>query len=370
MYYDWRKIDGYQCPLKIVIAKRGIGKTFWKVKDAAQRFITKGERFVYVVETGDMVKELSRNNGEKFWSEILKYYADCNTSKKRYFYNKLTHLTLEEDNQEELGELMYKRNINTKLTGSTIKIDGKTAGYILDMNSYGEIKRNNFSFVKTVIIDEFISEKFDKTTLQNPRKISSIIQSVARLKDVRIYMLGNSIRKEDSILSRMGFKLEKYGFYKKYDKHGLFAVIHFVDPEDYPEFAKAHDKSVAGRFSAMLGETNEEDNVFISDLPKDRILKDFSYKKNGFTLNVVKDDIIVSIKELKDGNFACVPFAGINTKNLYCLTEKEQGFKFGYHIICNLALRKTLTNMLRANVIYYYSEIEYTQLKLIIKGER
>lgn len=45
------------------------------------------------------------------------------------------------------------------------------------------------------------------------------------------------------------------------------------------------------------------------------------------------------------------------------MTEKEQGFKFGYHIICNKALRQTLMDMLKSDCIYYYSEIEYNQLK-------
>ena len=77
-------------------------------------------------------------------------------------------------------------------------------------------KRNNFANVGLIIVDEFISEKLDKTTLDNPRRISSIIQSVLRLEKVRIYLLGNSVRLDDPILARMGFKLEKYGIYKKW----------------------------------------------------------------------------------------------------------------------------------------------------------
>ena len=30
---------------------------------------------------------------------------------------------------------------------------------------------------------------------------------------------------------------------------------------------------------------------------------------------------------------------------------------------------KEVMNMLKADIIYYYSEVEYNQLKLIIKGE-
>ncbi len=363
MYYDASKIDSYRCPVKIIVSRRGLGKTFHYVKLFTERFITKGERFIYVVETGEMVDELAKNNGEKFWASLINYYKEQDTSRKRYFYNKLTELIITEDEAE--NQVMVK----AKLVGGTIKINGETAGYLLDMNSFGEIKRNNFPNVRNILIDEFITEKLDKTALDNPRKIASIIQSVGRLKDINLILLGNAIRFDDPILSRMGFKLNKYGFYKQYDNHGLFAVLHFVDPADYPEFAEAHDKSVAGRFSKMLGETNEEENKFKSDLPEDRrLVLPIKYKKGGYILNVVKEDVAVSIKELEVGGYACVPFNGRATM-LYCMTEKEQGFLRGYRVICNKVLKQSLLNMIKANIIFYYSEVEYTKLKFIVKGD-
>ena len=365
MYYDYSVIDGYHCPVKIVVSRRGLGKTFGKVKSFVEKFLTKGEKFIYVVETGDMIKELARDNGAKFWNAILEYYAEQDTARKRYFYNKLTETSIEDvegaDGESSVSSI-------AKLIGGTIKIGGVTAGYIVDFNAFGELKRNNFNGVKRVFVDEFISEKLDKTTLDYPRRISSIIQSIGRLRDIEIYMAGNTVRLDDPILSRMGFKIEHYGFYKRYDKHGLVCVLHFVDPSDYPEFADKHDKSVAGRFASMLGETHEEDNKFMEDLPKNRRLNSFKYKKNGYSINIVKDDIIITIKEREDGTYACVPFSNRGVSKLYCLTEKEQGYKMGYHIICSKSLRQTLMDMLRADCIYYYSEIEYNKLKIIVQG--
>lgn len=368
IWYDYSKLDSYNCPVKIVVSRRGLGKTFGRIKRYVREFVFTANRFIYVVETGEMVKELTRNNGEKFFSALLEYLSECDTSRKRMLYSKITELKTDEDDETGRGGI-FNRKVNAKLTGATIKINGDTAGYIVDMNSYGEIKRNNFNKVKYIFVDEFISERLDKTSLENPKKISSILQSVARLRDVEVDMAGNSVRFDDPILSRLGFKIEKYGFYKKYDEHGLFAVLHFVDPEDYPEFAEAHSKSVAGRFAKMIGETNEEENKFASDLPKDRRLNVFKYRKGGWSINVVKENTIITLRELENGNIACVPFSNRNVKNLYCLTEKEQGFKLGYLIICNKALRQTLMNMLRADIIYYYSEVEYSQLKLILKGD-
>lgn len=371
IWIDFRKLDGYQCPVKIAVGRRGLGKTFGKKKKYIERNITKKHRFVYVVETDEMVKQLTKNNGEKFFADIIKHYGEYDTSKKRYFYDKITELKLEDDDSENnVEESIFNRAPKAKVTGGTIKINGDTAGYIVDINSYGELKRNAFVDVKYIFIDEFISEKMDKTTLDYPRKISSIIQSIARLKDVEIFMAGNAIRFDDPVLSRMGFKIDKYGYYKKYIDGKLFAVLWFIDPADYPEFADAHNKSVAGRFAKMMGETNEEENKFLSDLPAEKRLNNFDYRKNGMSISVVKNDIIVTLKELKNGNIACVPFANRGNTVLYCLTEKEQGYKLGYQIICNNALKQMILNMLRAGVIYYYSEVEYAKLKSIIKGDK
>lgn len=364
MYYNFSKIDSYRCPVKIVLAQRGIGKTFAKVKKGIETYITKGTRFIYVVETGDMVQELTRNNGEKFWCNILEYYNEQDTSRKRYFYNKLNSIEVVSDGEDEVKQQVQ----NIKVIGGTIRINGGTAGYIIDMNSFADLKRNNFANVEYIIVDEFISEKLDKTVMLNPRKLSSIIQSVARLKDIKIYMFGNSVRPDDPILARMGFKLTRYGYYFKHDREGLFAVLHFVNPEDYPEFKEASKKSVAGRFAAFMGETNEEENSFATDLPANRRCLRFNFKKNGWFINLVRDDMIITLKEMSDGNIACIPFTGRNAQNLYCLNEREQGFKLGYHIRWYKELRQTIQNMVSANVVYYYSEIEYTKLKTIIKG--
>ena len=371
MYYNYSKMDSYHCPIKIVVSRRGLGKTFGKLKTYTEKFVTSGKRFIYIVETGEMVKELTRNNGEKFWSALIEYYSKCDTARKRYFYERLTELKVydSEDEENQKEETIFTRSVKAKIIGGTIKINGETAGYIIDMNSFGELKRNNFNGVKYILVDEFITEKLDKTALENPRKIASIIQSISRLRNIEIYMLGNAIRFDDPILSRMGFKLDRFGFYKKYDEHGLLAILHFVNPADYPEFAEAHDKSVAGRFSKMIGETNEEENKFLEDLPKNRRLTNFRYKKNGWFVNIVRDNIIITLKELQSGGIACIPFARSITTTLFCMTEKEQGYKLGYHIICNKALRQTLMNMLKAEIIYYYSEVEYNQLKIIIKGD-
>ena len=119
MFYDYSKIDGYHCPIKIVVSRRGLGKTFGKLKSYTEKFLDKGERFIYIVETGEMVKELTKNNGEKFWSALLDYYSKCDTYRKRKYYEQLTSLEVEDFDENE--------NAENDLFGSNKNILIKTA---------------------------------------------------------------------------------------------------------------------------------------------------------------------------------------------------------------------------------------------------
>ena len=185
MYYDYSKIDSYHCPIKIVVSRRGLGKTFGKLKMCTERFVTKQNRFIYVVETGEMVQELTKNNGEKFWSALLEYYSEQDTARKRYFYDHLTELKVEDNDEDADGyKELFTRQVKARIVGGTIKINGETAGYIIDMNSFGEIKRNNFNKVKYIIDKAYDKDinicfnpaPFDRSILDLPlEKVSLLV---------------------------------------------------------------------------------------------------------------------------------------------------------------------------------------------------
>lgn len=264
MYYDWRKIDGYNAPVTVVLAKRGIGKTFKRVFIAVKDFCLKGDRFVYVVETEDMVAELSQNHGEKFFASILEYMRENQTH-----LNSNILARMGENSEVTEGDTL------NKIKGGTIIIGGETAGYIVSINGFAKLKRNNFVQVRYLIIDEFIPEEINIRHLKFAYKVVSLVQSIARLKNIKIYMLGNTIRLDDIILSRMGLSDMKPGEIRKIkDKYGLLVVCHRVDNKEYEEFTEKSDESVAGRFAKLLKEDNLERNEFKQDIPANLLIGD------------------------------------------------------------------------------------------------
>ena len=256
-HYNFRKIDSYNTPIRIVISRRGLGKTFGALLKGLKGFIDNGKRFIYVVENDEQAKELSRNKGEKFFGAILEYLENPVTFSDKKLANTLLGKSLE----------LSEGDILNQLKGGVILINGVTAGYIVSLNSFARFKRNNFVNVKYIIVDEFIPEIVDVRTLQNPRKVVSLVQSIARNSDVIIYLLGNSIRINDSILARLELHNLKEGEIRLIkDEFGPFIVCHYVSNKEYTSFAKEAEKSVSGRLATILNEDNLDKNTFVDDL--------------------------------------------------------------------------------------------------------
>lgn len=266
MYYSYRSIDGFKAPIRVVLSKRGLGKTFGALMKAFRSVAFENKRFVYVVETLEMVKTLSQNKGEKFFAAILSYLESPKASRKD---KQLLSLLRPESGDTEVEE----GDVFNKIQGGTIKVGGNTAGYIVSLNDFSNLKRNNFINVKYIIVDEFISEEVDIRTLRNPYKLVSIIQSIARTQNVIIYMLANTVRLNDPILNKLGFSNIKLGEIKCLkDKYGAIAVCHYVDNKEYDEFNKVADASVAGRFAKLMNETTLDDNTFKETCPKELMI--------------------------------------------------------------------------------------------------
>lgn len=353
LYYNWRTLDGYPAKVYNVIGGRGIGKTFGRVYIAIKDFILKRKQFIYVVETLEMVKVLSQNRGDKFFRAIIDYLSEqAQTSKRKA--RLLAQL------QGEVSE----GDVFNKIRGGTISINGETAGYIVALNDFANLKRNNFGNIGDVIIDEYIPEKQDIRTLDNPRKLVSIVQSIARLKDIRIYMLTNSVRLSDSILVRLGLHTMKLGEIRKIkDKYGLFMVAHFVDPNEYKELELKKDASVAGRLAELLGESNLDKNTFIDTIDS-KLLIPRNRKGSHLFCCLHGSDLSIRINITKDHtDYYIMEDYGENTRKRVCLDKADTQPYVNYiPTYKDLFLTK-----LQGGHIYFENSLIYEKFKKIMK---
>lgn len=359
MYYSYRRIDGYGLPLEIILARRGIGKTFGAIKDKCiWKYITKGKRFIYVVHTLEMVKTLTQNRGERFFAGVLKYARENPSCKNRRI------LDLLEGSKVEDFEMLDKTRPNSYTVGGAIKAGNQTMGYIVAFDDFDNLKRNNFIDVGTIIIDEFIGEKTDIRVLKKRYKMVSTVQSIARTQDVQIVMLANTVRSDDPILERLGIQNMKAGEFRVLKVDGEpFGVCHFVDNNEYEDFSKMADNSVAGKFAKLLGETTLDENIY-SDLINKDLLLPAKLAPNHLMVCIHGEVGSVRIHATQDHSiYYVLEDYGSNNRRRFCIDKKYVSPCVYY----NPEWKDVLLNKLENNQLRFESNGIYFLFKSILK---
>ena len=70
MYYDYDKISSYNATFNMIITNRGFGKTYGAKKRAINKFLKKGEQFIYVRRYKSELKKVK----DKFFEKIKKEF--------------------------------------------------------------------------------------------------------------------------------------------------------------------------------------------------------------------------------------------------------------------------------------------------------
>ena len=132
MWYDYSKVLSYNAMFNFIIGERGVGKTYGAKKYAINRFLKKGEQFVYLRRYKTELKEACGDTG-KFFGAMYDEFPD----------------------QE------------FKMNGQKIMCGKKVMGYALALSVANILKSTTFNKVSTIIFDEFILDKGSYHYLQN-----------------------------------------------------------------------------------------------------------------------------------------------------------------------------------------------------------
>ena len=158
MFYDYTKILSYNAFINFLIGERGVGKTYGASKFVTKRFISNNEEFVYI---------------RRYKSELAKAVPE--------FFKSLI-----------INNEFPDHKLSVK--GNKFIIDDQVAGYSFSLSTAQSLKSTNFPKVKTIIFDEFIIEPGQNHYLKNEvENFLGAIESISRMKDVRIFMLANAV---------------------------------------------------------------------------------------------------------------------------------------------------------------------------------
>lgn len=221
MFYDGYKTLSHNCLFNFVVGNRGCGKTYWSKRWAINDFLENGAQFVYVRRFDTELKNL-----KNFFNDIKIEFP----------------------------------NVEFSVEGRTIFINNRVAGYGLALSNAKVQKSTSFPEVNKIIFDEFILDKgYHHYIPDEVINFLELYETVARMRDVRVMFLSNSITMANPYFLYFDLNLP-YG--KKVHKKGDL-LLELVANE---EFIEAKKKT---RFGQLISNTDYGkyaiENVFLRD---------------------------------------------------------------------------------------------------------
>ena len=234
MYYYLNKLMSFD-PQKywfyICIGSRGRGKTVSAWRWVLRRFVQHGEMFIWLRLTDAPIKKMSRNNSTTIVPQFI-----------------LDQVGI--DSIFIKGNTVYANFVEDEVTTT------KMVGIMDSIYTFYTTKGNNMEAFTNVVFDEINREISERNTFDVVRAFINQIESIARLRQMRVLMLGNTISDTSDILSIFNFQPKEFGIYKLTRRRTIIEYL-----EDSEEFKKARKESLAG---VLLGDNDEVSQSFVN----------------------------------------------------------------------------------------------------------
>ena len=232
-WYSYDRVLSYNAMINIIIGERGVGKSYGLKKYLLNRFKKKGRQFIYV---------------RRYESELKKNFKD------------------DEFLKDIRNDPCFK-NDELKCTMSGIYINGKQCGYNIPLSKESIYKSVPFPDVDIIMFDEFLIDNNTYHYLLNePERMLDLLESVGRLRNIKVFMLGNNISLINPYFDYYNISLP-YGSDIKTFKNGLI-LVNYIKNEAYRKvkkesnFGKLVEGTKYGSY-AIDNESLKDTNYFI-----------------------------------------------------------------------------------------------------------
>lgn len=250
-WYDIRDTLSYNALLNMVIGNRGCGKTFSTKQFVIDKFLKKGEQFIYLRRFGTELDDILPT-----FFEALAREGKCD-----YEY---------------------------KIKGETIYINGKIAGYGKALAKQDNKRGLELPNVKYIVFDEFLIVNGVYHYLPNEvEKLLNFYSTVNRLRDnndaVILILLGNNISFTNPYYMYFGFKeMKNTNIQRSCDGE---ALLHIIENSAYTEKLKQTrlaklTKNTEFFDNSIANECREDNKVFI-ERKSDKAVNVFNFIYKG-----------------------------------------------------------------------------------------
>lgn len=282
MYYNLKRVLSYNAFINFLIGERGVGKTYSVSKFVTNEAIKKNHEFVY----------------------LRRYKSELSKSNKKFFD------ALKVNNEFPKSYLEVK--------GSYFYINDEVKGYSVALSTAQSLKSVNFSKVKYIIFDEFILENGNSRYLKNEVDIFlGLIETIARTRDVKIFMLGNAVTPYNPYFMFFNINLPYNNDIKTF-KEGLI-LVQLMNNTEYRDFKKQT------KFGKLVSGTEYEDYAINNSFRLDN--KKFISKKTGsskFSFALKYKNIIMGIWMDYIGGRIYISNDYINNGSIFACTNQDQ----------------------------------------------
>lgn len=333
-YYDWNATLSYDADITMVVGARGIGKTYGLRLQFIRDYLKSGFRFVELTRHQKQLPDFTST----YFSRIIENdefpeYIFKTTSKNAYIARKP-----EKDDEKPKWEI---------------------CGYFGAMTAAQDMKKQTFSKVKRILLDEAIIDKridrYHRYLANEFSVLANIVDSVSRERPntdnslrPRIYLLGNACDLLNPYFGVYGIGEEpKVG----YSWHaGKTMLLHYIKDTDYAK-AKTVD-TVAGRMlSNTLDGAVANANEFL------KLSNDFVYEKPKnakFKMGIVYQDKKYGIwVDDKEGYYYVNKKIPRNTKQpIFALTASDNRVNY-------IAAKKAEVALTGFTEMYYLGIVRY-----------
>lgn len=280
MWYSYDKVLSYNAMLNFIIGERGVGKSYNLKAYLLNRFKKKHRQFIYLRRYDTELKKSLKDD------EFFKDIASDEMFKEDTFYVK--------------GEKFY--------------MNDQVCGYAIPLSKASIYKSVPFPNVDIIMFDEFLIDNNTYHYIQNePEKLLDFIETVGRLRNIQVFLLGNSISLINPYFDYFNISLPYNSDIKTF-KQGLI-LINYIKNEPYREvkraskFGKLIDGTKYGDYAINNQFLKDNNNFIKKKTPKAKFF--FSLILNGHTYGVWMDynsnDMFIS-KHTNSSHPVCVTF--------------------------------------------------------------
>lgn len=255
IYYSYSKVLSYHAMMNYIIGERGVGKSYGLKKYLINRYKKKKRQFIYLRRYDTELKKSLKDN--EFFKDIE---AD---------------VMFLDDELVARGDKFY--------------INGEVCGYAIPLSKASIYKSVPFPNVDIIMYDEFLIDNATYHYLPDePEKLLDFMETVGRLRNIQVFLLGNSISIVNPYFDYFNISLP-YNTDIKTFKEGLI-LINYIRNEPYRKvkresnFGKLIDGTKYSSY-AIDNEFLKDNNNFIKKKsPKSKFF--FNLILNGHTYGV------------------------------------------------------------------------------------